>query len=563
MALVVRFGKDCITINTFIVPFENALSIVKSTTGRTWDKTNKVWNVPFSRENYEKLRDLLPPAKTRYYDEVFNQNFSGIKENFPFLRPYQVEAVDSILQGKRLIALPLGSGKTFVALSYLKQMNSKKSLIVAPSSLLYQWQSEAKRHFNLDLIILDEGRLKRIETLSKLKEVDSYTLIINYEKVILPDVKTFLLSEYFDLVILDEAHKIKNPFTKTHRALKKVNASTIILLTATPLVNSPLDIFNLVNFIYPGFFNYEEFCERYVEWKEIEVKTKNGTTKVIKVPTKAKNLQELHAKLKPVIFFKTKSEILKDLPPKTEQIYWVKPTKTQVELFEYYYSLPLKLVEKEGEGIFLACVGLMKQVANSTELLTVSDSPYAITPPSLDHPKVDLLKEEVLPFLEGKTIIFTEYKRMAQILYRELQEFKPTLLTGGVGIKQVDEILNKFEKSDSKILISTDVINFGKNLQFINTLIHYDLPWSPAITQQREGRIHRIGQENPVTIIKLITLNSIEKKIHETLYEKIEQFKTTLAGGKDVEIKNVVELVWGRRYSKNNSRNTGTLLPQV
>lgn len=550
MPLTIQFGKDRIT--SWWVPFERALSIVKLTAGKTWDRKNRVWNIPLSRENYEKIKPLLTPDKIRAYEKLFNKTLSEIRNTFSFLRSYQAEGIHAVLQGKRLVALPLGSGKTLIALSCLKLINAEKSLVIAPASLLHQWKDEARKYFNLDSIILDGDRKERFQIISGLKNTRSFLLILNYEKAILDDVKSFLLSTRFDLVILDEAHKIKNPSTKTHKTLKKINSALIILLTATPLVNSPLDIFSLVNFIYPGFFDYHEFCERYIEWKEVEIKKKDGTIRAVKVPAKAKNLQELHVKLKPVVFFRTKDEILRDLPPKTEQIYWVKPTKTQVELFRYYYALPFQ--KNEDKGIFLACANLMKQIADSTELLLTSDSPYRIKPPRIEHPKIDLLKEEILPFIEGKTIIFTEYKRMAQILQRELKEYKPFLLTGETGSGKIDTALNEFEKSDSKILISTDVISSGKNLQFVDTLIHYDLPWSPAVGLQREGRIHRIGQKNPVTIIKLITLHSIEKKIFDVLYSKTEQFRTALAGGKNVDIKNVIEIVWKRKIKEKTDK---------
>ena len=546
--LTIRFGKDKIT--SWWVPFERALSIVKLTTGKTWDRRNKIWNIPLSRENYEKIKPLLPPDRIRAYERFFSRTLSEIRNSFPFLRPYQVEGVHAVLQGKRLVALPLGSGKTLIALSCLRLVDARKSLVIAPASLLYQWKDEAERYFNQDAIVLEGDRKERCRIISGLKNTPSYLLILNYEKTILDDVKSFLLSTYFDLVILDEAHKIKNPSTKTHRTLKKLSSTLTILLTATPLVNSPLDILSLVNFIYPGFFDRHEFCERYIEWKEVEIRKKDGTARTIKVPAGAKNLQELHARLKPVVFFRTRDEILRDLPPKTEQIYWVKPAGVQVELFRYYYLLPLQK-KAEDRGIFLACVNLMKQVADSTELLLTSDSPYRVNPSRIEHPKIDLLREEILPFIEGKAIIFTEYRRMARILQRELREYEPFLLTGEAGSgEKVDAILNEFEKSDSKILISTDVISSGKNLQFVDTLIHYDLPWSPATALQREGRIHRIGQKNPVTVIKLITLHSVEKKIFDVLYSKTEQFRTALAGGKNVDMKRVIEIVWRRKWKK-------------
>jgi len=567
MALVIQFGNDKIVVNTSLIPFDEALSAVKSTIGRVWDKNRKIWKIPFNEENFQKIKHLLPNTQVQKYEKIFNQASTFIKEKFPFLRPYQAEAVSAILQGKRLIALPLGSGKTFVALAYLKYIDAKKSLIIVPASLLYQWQKEAKEHFNLDSIVLEGDKTKRTKILSELKNKSSFILILNYEKVILDDVKEFLYSIPFDLMILDEAHKIKNSKTKTYKALKRVNSASTILLTATPLVNSPFDIFNLVNFIYPGFFFYPEFAERYIEWKEITIRKNRKSRgyeegyKVIKVPEGAKNLKELHERLKPVIFFKAKEEILKDLPPKTEQVYWVKPTRTQVELFEYYYDFPYQMGEEE--GIFLTCLNLMRQVADSTELLISSNSPYAVKPASKDHPKIDLLKEEILPFIDGKVIIFTEYERMAQILKRELKEYNPFILVGGKGSKYIDKTLDAFRESDSKVLISTDVINYGKNLQYITTLIHYDLPWSPAIAQQREGRIHRIGQESPVTVIKLITLYSVEEKIFKALYEKSEQFKTVIAGGKEVDIKKVVELVWERKHrkrvkNKNKAKTTNT-----
>ena len=537
----IQFGNDVINIPTYSqYQFEAVLNRVKSTIGRKFNRVTKIWYVPFNRQNYDILKSYLPDELKQKYENYFLQALQKLSQ-LTFLRFYQKEAVEDVIYGKKLISLPLGSGKTLVALAYLSIFDFPKTLIIAPNSLLKQWQSEALKHFNLQSVILEGSPTQRNTILQSLQP--PYILILNYEKVILKDVKEFLQSNHFNLLILDEAHKIKNHKTKTYKALRQVKADNKILLTATPLINSPMDVFNIVNFAHPDYFNYKNFTQTYLVFDEI-YNPRYG--EYIRIPVGVKNLEQLHEELKPIMVFKTKQEILKDLPPKTEVIYEVEPTQYQQELHSYYYFLPKQqdwdVSNQKDFYNMLACITMMRLVVDSTKLLEFSNSELAIQPQHIHHPKIKLLKEEILPFLEGKTIIFTEFAKMADILYNELKDYQPFILKGGMDINAT---LQKFKESSSKLLISTDVINFGVNLQFIQNLIHYDLPWSPAKLQQREGRIHRIGQDNPVTIIKIITKNTIEEKIHYTLQSKLKQFKDAVAGGMEIDSKEIIKLVWG------------------
>ncbi len=535
----IQFGSRTLNINTRTpIEWESVLNRVKSTIGRKYLASLKIWFVPFNYTNYTILKQYLPKEVIEETERYFIDSIKKISED-SLLRDYQKEALKEIVKGKKLIALPTGAGKTLVGLAYIKLFNFERSLIVVPNSLRNQWKKEAEQYFGLKSVIMEGDKKTREKIISELKT--PYILILNYEKVILQDVLDFLQKNHFNLVILDEAHKIKNHKTKTYKSLKKVKADNVLLLTATPLINSPMDVFNIVNFAHPNYFSYKLFNEKYIVY-DMVYNPRYGD--YIKYPVGSKNLDQLHEELKPVMVFKTKEEILKDLPPITESVYEVEPSKEQVRLFKYYQDLAKNNkwdIENNFNNI-LAVITLLRLVSDSPELLVYSKSDLAVNPDSKEAPKIKILKEEILPFLEGKTIIFTEFATMARILYNKLKDYNPYLLTGGM---DVNRTLMDFKESDSPLLISTDVINFGVNLQFIQNLIHYELPWSPAKIQQREGRLHRIGQENKVLIIKLITDKSIEKEVYDKLLSKMIDFKTAIAGGKDIDIREVVKVVWG------------------
>lgn len=523
----ILFGNqniDILTPNS--IEFQRVLFVIKEKcVGRKYNPSTKTWYIPRNLANYNFIKKFMPSDIKPQLDDEFNGAETRV-DKLTFLREYQNEAIKDIIKGKKLISLPCGSGKTFCALGFIESMNVKKSLFVVPSPLKEQWKSEATGFFKNYPIILEGTPKKRKEILSTLPE--KTMIIVSYETArVTPELKNI----HFDYMCLDECQKIKNSKTKTYKALKSIHADQITLLTATPMVNKPTDVFHLVNFAHPGFFDYYAFHERYVIYEDVW--TGRG---YVRSPIAFKNLSDLHEELKPVMVFKRKEDILSELPDKILQHYWIDPSPSQKQLIKYYIAKGDETATSDsGEDykLKLACMTMMRRVADSPELLTMSKSDLAILPKDINAPKIQVLKDDIIPQLTGKTIIFTEYADMADILFRELKSENPMLVKGGMDSNKAVEDFR--ESTEHDILISTDVLNYGVNLQFASNVIHYDLPWSPAKIEQREGRIHRIGQDKSTLFISLITKETIEQQVFDLLKDKKDMFSSTIAGGIPIE----------------------------
>jgi len=531
------FGKEQVRIPTKDpVAFQRLLYVIKERcVGRKYFPSKKTWFIPATKANFLALKDSLPDTLKKSLAGRFIRAEKRL-DAMDFLRPYQKQAVKDIFNGKKLISLPTGAGKTIVALSFEEATDVKRSLFVVPSPLKKQWKSEAKEFFGRNAIILEGSPKKRKKILDELPE--EAMLVVGYETA---RVTPELHSIHFEMLCLDEAHKVKNSKTKTYKMLRGIRADTKILLTATPMVNRPTEIFNVVNFAHPHYFDYWAFHERYVIYEDVW--TGRG---YVRSPVAFKNLTDLHEELKPVMVFKRKEDILSELPEKVSQYYWIDPSPEQKRLHHLYQEMGKEKAVSKNGGEYqqvLACLTMMRRVSDSPEMLKRSKSPIATMPKNDKAPKVEVLKDDIIPNLEGKTVIFTEYADMADILFRELSSHNPMLVKGGMDTHKVIEEFKESEVSD--ILVSTDVLNFGINLQFASNVVHYDQPWSPAKITQREGRIHRIGQKKNTLFISLITKETVEAYVNSLLKDKKDIFESTMTGGQAVEQEVIREVFLG------------------
>ncbi|MBN2434361.1 MAG: DEAD/DEAH box helicase [Spirochaetes bacterium] len=436
------------------------------------------------------------------------------------LYPYQKEGIMRILKaGRVLLADDMGLGKTVQTIAAIelfhRYFSVNKILIVCPTSLKYQWKSEMLKFTGRDAAIV-EGLIhsrKKLYADPDLIKIISYGACRNDTELI--------RSWNPDLVILDEAQRIKNWKTQTAQAVKKINSGYAIVLTGTPLENRIDEIHSIVEYIDryrlgPLF----RFLDQH------QVTDKNGKL------SGYKNLRNINKSLEGILIRRTKKEIADQLPARMDKNFYVEMTEEQMTDHNSYYDLVSKLVNKWIHTGHLTDEERQKLLINLNCMRMVCDSTYILNQhTNYGHKiaEVTALIEELTENPGNKVVVFSQWKRMFELVIRELQKrgIAYEYLNGDLSASERKTIIDRFtEDPDTKVFLSTDAGGVGVNLQTANILINIDLPWNPAVLEQRIGRIFRLGQKKHINVFNFIAKGSIE---HRILY--LLDFKRTVFTG--------------------------------
>ncbi len=428
------------------------------------------------------------------------------------LRPYQNEGVNWLERLRMMflsgiLADDMGLGKTLQAIVAIAQYRQKKkglTLIVCPTSLLYNWKEEfSKFDPQLKVLVIDgipSSRKRLIENMHK------YDVIITSYTLLQKDVEHYKQVS-FGYVILDEAQHIKNRGTRNAKSVKMVPAEHRLILSGTPIENSLDEMWSLFDFLMPGFLgSYDRFVEKYIRVSGTEL---------------THNLEYLRKKVAPFILRRMKSDVLKDLPPISEIVYHCQLSDMQQQLYRSYAESArnelVKLVERDGfdrvQIHVLATLTRLKQICCHPAIFAKEKAEMG------DSAKYDMLMELLQTLIEGKhkTVIFSQYTRMLQIMREDFEHrgIRFAYLDGSS--KNRLEIVKQFNEDETLpvFLVSLKAGGTGLNLVGADTVIHYDMWWNPAVENQATDRVHRMGQKKNVSAYKLITLNTIEEKIAE------------------------------------------------
>lgn len=435
------------------------------------------------------------------------------KEIHAELRAYQTEGVNW-LQRLRMMYLngiladDMGLGKTLQAICAITQHHNRqkgsRSIIVCPTSLLYNWKEElGKFNPKLKTLVVDGIPNQRKKILAKL---DEYDVIITSYTLLQKDVETYCQIS-FSYAILDEAQHIKNRGTRNAKSVKMIQAAHRLILTGTPIENSLDELWSLMDFLMPGFLSsYERFMEKYIR---------------VTGQIQAQNIEYLRKKVSPFILRRMKSDVLSDLPPVSEIVYHCQLTDVQMDLYKSYAASArnelVKLVERDGfdkvQIHVLATLTRLKQICCHPAIFAKEKAE------SNDSAKYEMLLEllQTLVASKHKTVIFSQYTKMLQIMREDFEQ-------RGIDFSYLDgstknrlEIVKEFNENPNipVFLVSLKAGGTGLNLVGADTVIHYDMWWNPAVENQATDRVHRLGQKNSVSSYKLITLNTIEEKIVE------------------------------------------------
>lgn len=467
----------------------------------TWLGTDEIQRKAKALDDVGELEILAPPG--------------GLKAE---LRPYQLEGYSWLKfladhQFHGLLADDMGLGKTLQTLAFIqsqKEINSNMPtcLIVAPTSLLGNWAAEAAK-FTPDLKV---GVMTGIGRESMYQHFDDYDLIVTSYGIISRDFVD-LNKKQIHLLVLDEAQAIKNRKTQVAQIVKRLSVKHRLCLSGTPVENHLGELWSIFDFLMPGFLGSEKQFQQRFQWP-------------IEKQQDVQLLNELQARIAPFVLRRTKSEVAKELPDKSEIIKYIELEESQATVYE---SIRLTMAEEIRQAV---------KSQNNNQIL-IGNALLRLRQVCC-HPQLVQLKSvassdqsaklnwllTALPNLveEGRRIlIFSSFTSMLKIIADELEVigidyFK---LTGSTPPAKRTEFIERFQNQQKPVfLISLKAGGAGINLTAADTVIHYDPWWNPAAEQQASDRAHRIGQDKQVFIYKLISKGTVEEKIHQLQLKK-------------------------------------------
>lgn len=433
------------------------------------------------------------------------------------LYPYQKEgALFAVRAGRALIGDEMGLGKTIQAIAVseilARYFDVGKVLVVCPTSLKYQWQSENKRFAGRESLVISGNPAKR----RKQYQQNDFCKITNYEKL---HADLDLIADWApELVIVDEAQRIKNWNTIASRALKRINSPYAIVLTGTPLENKLEELISLVQFV-----------DQYrlgPTWKLLyEHQQKDEAGKV----TGYIGLDKIGKTLAPVMIRRLKSEVLLQLPERSDQNTLLPMTVQQQQWHQENAEVVARIVTRWRQKKYLSETDRRRLTCALQNMRMSCNSTYLLDQETDHGTKADelmVLFDELFEHPQNKAVVFSQWTRTQEILTRRLKKrgIGYVCFHGGIASEKRPELIRHFKESpDCKVFLSTDAGATGLNLQCANTLVNMDLPWNPALLEQRIARVHRMGQSDKVQVVNFVAKGSIE--------ESMLSFKRSLSAG--------------------------------
>jgi len=482
---------------------------IKSIPGRQWNSGKKAWTVPIVQ--YDKLVELFPWLVT---DESVEQVRSARQERAELsiqtsadfdvpglkaeLMPFQRAGVKFIetADGRCVVADEMGLGKTLQSLAYLQlHPELRPALVVCPASLKLNWEREIAKWMtsNSRTAILSGTKPKALP--------DADILICNYD--ILHAWQPLLSTAGLQVIICDEAHYLKEAKARRTAAAKLLikQASHVLLLTGTPVLNRPKELFPLLNMVAPDAWpNFFQFAKRYCNARQETIWVRGGGTKLVWNFDGASNLAELHGAVQPFMVRRLKADVLKELPAKRRVVVPIELTPSAQKQYRSVLAESQAAIRAD-ESNALAQLEALKQAAVAAKL-----------PAAIDWIR-DFIESE-------KLIVFGIHKSVVDAL---LEAFLAAVkVDGTTSQNQRQAAVDKFQSDpDCRLFVGNiQAAGVGLTLTAASNVAFLEYPWTPALVQQAEDRAHRIGQQGSVTAWNLLAEGTIDEDIFETLEAK-------------------------------------------
>jgi len=443
------------------------------------------------------------------------------------LYPYQRKgALFAALAGRCLIGDDMGLGKTIQAIAAVEILarlsGIEKVLVICPTSLKHQWRQEIDRFTDRTSSIV-EGSIRNRRAIY---QNDSFFKIANYDVIYRDSALIEAWSP--DVIVLDEAQRIKNWNTRRAQSVKRLKSKYAFVLTGTPLENRLEELHSIVEFI--DCFRLGPLYRYLAEHQHTD-----DAGKVIGY----KNLSKISESLQPILIRRTKDEVLKELPERIDKHFFVPMTKEQFDIHSEYQDIVARIVAKwrkfrflseEDQRRLMIALQYMRMSCNSTFLIDKQ------TDHGMKADEAVQLFEEILENPKAKIVVFSQWLGTHQLIIHRL-ESKPwqyVFFHGSLSSQERGKLIHAFKNDpENRIFFSTDAGGVGLNLQNASVVVNMDQPWNPAVLEQRIGRVHRLGQKQPVRVFHFVAQDTIEQSMLDVLKFKKSVFAGVLDGGEN------------------------------
>ena len=434
---------------------------------------------------------------------------------------YQLQTALTVLRrmrGRGILADEVGLGKTIEAGLVLSELRMRgladQVLVVAPAGLVVQWRDELERKFGLPTTIAQSGSTPAYEM-----GMDRPVTVASLAAARRDPLLSRLTDANWDLVIFDEAHRLRNPRSASGKLARRLRARYLLMLTATPVENKLSDLYQLVSLVAPGLLG-----------TPAQFRAKHGAAPV---ESRARNVEELRARTKEVMVRHRRSEVAVMLPPRLAETIMVTPGIDEAGL----YADIVRRVRAAATGpgrTRLALRDLTRLAGSSPAAAAptlaklgwndLADGARAIREPDKVRMLVELLRRHLSR--DEKVLVFTGFRRTLDVLVAAVEDagLSSAVYHGSLTRREKESAIAEF-RAETPILLSTESAGEGRNLQFCHVMVNFDLPWNPMQIEQRLGRLHRVGQKHDVTLTNLVCRGSIEQRIMHVLEAKINLFE--------------------------------------
>ena len=449
------------------------------------------------KELVDEIIDKLKNVNEKDYDIPKNLN--------AVLREYQVEGFKwfknlSYLGFGGVLADEMGLGKTIQTIAFLLSEEGKKSLIITPTSLIYNWKNEFERFApSLKIALVHENKSERFKIISEMNDYD--VLLTTYGT--LRNDKENYENITFDYCIIDEGQHIKNSVAQSTKAVKDINVRVKFALTGTPIENNLLELWSIFDFVMPGYlYNGTIFKKKFID-------SENA-------------IKELQKYIKPFMLRRLKKDVIKELPEKIEKRYYVDLPNEQKKVYGVFVKDIKRKIEEssflENKITIFSYLTKLRQLCLDPSIIIEN---YEGGSGKIDC-AIDIIKENIEE--HPKIILFSQFTSVLSNIKKsfEKNDIEYIYLDGSTNAKQRISLVNEFNESKNKLvfLISLKAGGTGLNLTSADIVIHFDPWWNPSIEEQATDRTHRIGQKNVVQVFKLVAEGTIEEKILKLQDEK-------------------------------------------
>jgi SNF2 family DNA or RNA helicase len=434
---------------------------------------------------------------------------------------YQLQTARTVLRrmrGRGILADEVGLGKTIEAGLVLSELRMRRLadqvLVVAPAGLVVQWRDELERKFGLPTTIAQSG-----STPAREMGMDRPVTVASLAAARRDPLLSRLTDANWDLVIFDEAHRLRNPRSASGKLARRLRARYLLMLTATPVENKLSDLYQLVSLVAPGLLG-----------TPAQFRAKHGAAPV---ESRTRNVEELRARTKEVMVRHRRSEVAVMLPPRLAETIMVTPGIDEAGL----YADIVRRVRAAATGpgrTRLALRDLTRLAGSSPAAAApmlaklgwndLADGARAIREPDKVRMLVELLRRHLSR--DEKVLVFTGFRRTLDVLVAAVEDagLSSAVYHGSLTRREKESAIAEF-RAETPILLSTESAGEGRNLQFCHVMVNFDLPWNPMQIEQRLGRLHRVGQKHDVTLTNLVCRGSIEQRIMHVLEAKINLFE--------------------------------------